>query len=150
MFLIILLLIWQDTNHHVEIPLLVLSFKNGKVQWVACFNHFRKLFNVILFFVRILRMLFFSVIKFTFIFQLIWKRLMFTYGKKLLYFKIKYTLKKSEWQYICLERNRISPAMSVNKGCHSHPACSLPTGRWWALRELRKERIPAIWLLPLL
>ena len=45
-------------------------------------------------------------------------------------------------------RNGIFPAISVNRGCHSHQQLQ-PSAMvsWWALRELRKERIPAILLL---
>ena len=39
-----------------------------------------------------------------------------------------------------LLRNKILPAVSVNKGCHSHRRLQPPpTVSWWALRELRKE-----------
>ena len=45
-------------------------------------------------------------------------------------------------------RNGIFPALWVNRGCHSHwqlqPSAMV---NWWALRGLRKERIPAILLL---
>ena len=44
----------------------------------------------------------------------------------LFYFSIKYAYKKSEWQYLCLERNEISPALSVNKGCHRHQPAACP------------------------
>ena len=42
-------------------------------------------------------------------------------------------------------RNGIFLAISVNKGCHTHHWLQPPRMvSWWTLRELRKERIPAI------
>ena len=38
-------------------------------------------------------------------------------------------------------RNGLLPAMSVNKGCHSHQRLQpQPKVTWWAPRELRKEK----------
>ena len=41
--------------------------------------------------------------------------------------------------------NEILPAVSVNKGCHSHQWLQPSNASQWALRKLRKERIPAIY-----
>ena len=48
--------------------------------------------------------------------------------------------------WVCLLWNGVFPAISVKKMVsHSSAMAAITDVIWWSLRELRKERIPAIW-----